>query len=93
MGAQEARPGLGRIRPRLFDAGPHRPDGGWGALAGQGIAYVPERAVRPLIGRGTLAIVLDDWCPWMPGLYLNYLGHKYVLPGLQAFIDLLVDAR
>lgn len=61
------------------------------AVAGLGIAYVPERAARAHLGRGALAAVLDDWCPWIPGLCLYYPGHRHVPPGLQAFIERLRD--
>lgn len=63
------------------------------AEAGLGIAYVPERVVRSHLERGTLVAVLDDWCPWIPGLHLYYPGHRHVPPGLRAFIDALKDAR
>ena len=59
------------------------------AAAGLGIAYVPEWAARPYVERGALIVVLDDWCPWIPGLCLYYPGHRHVPPGLRAFIDML----
>ena len=60
---------------------------------GLGIAYVPEQAVRSRIERGTLATVLDDWCPWTPGLCLYYPGHRHVPSGLRAFIEVLQSFR
>ena len=63
------------------------------AEAGLGIAYVPEQAVRSRIERGTLATVLDDWCPWIPGLCLYYPGHRHVPSGLRAFIEVLQGSR
>ena len=63
------------------------------AEAGLGIAYVPEQAVRSRIERGALATVLDDWCPWIPGLCLYYPGHRHVPSGLRAFIEVLQEAR
>jgi len=62
------------------------------AAAGLGIAYVSDRSARPYIERGTLVTVLDDWCPWIPGLFLYYPGHRQVPPGLRAFIDVLKEA-
>ena len=44
------------------------------------------------IERGTLVTVLDDWCAWIPGLFLYYPGHRQVPPGLRAFIDVLKEA-
>ncbi len=63
------------------------------AEAGLGIAYVPEQAVRSRIERGALATVLDDWCPWIPGLCLYYPGHRHVPSGLRAFIEALQGFR
>ncbi|MDQ0470374.1 LysR family transcriptional regulator [Labrys wisconsinensis] len=59
------------------------------AAAGMGIAYVADRSARPHVDRGALAIVLDDWCPWIPGLALYYPGHRHVPPGLKAFVAVL----
>ena len=63
------------------------------AVAGMGIAYVPEQAIQSHIERGTLATVLDDWCPWIPGLCLYYPGHRHVPSGLRAFIEVLQGTR
>src|SRR5436190_1325810 len=37
------------------------------ALAGSGLAYVPEDQVRPHLADGRLIRVLADWCPPFPG--------------------------
>ena len=63
------------------------------AEAGLGIAYVPEQAVRSRIDRGTLATILDDWCPFIPGLCLYYPGQRHVPSGLRAFIEVLQGSR
>lgn len=63
------------------------------AADGLGIAYVSDRSARPYIERGQLVTVLDDWCPWIPGLFLYYPGHRHVPPGLRAFIDVLKEVR
>jgi DNA-binding transcriptional LysR family regulator len=64
------------------------------AVQGLGIAYVNETTARPYLERGQLVCVLEDWCPWIPGLCLYYPGHRHVPPGLRAFIEVLkeVDA-
>lgn len=62
------------------------------AVAGLGIAYLPDREARPYIEAGTLVAVLDEWCPPIPGLFLYYPGGRHVPAGLRAFIDLLKAA-
>jgi DNA-binding transcriptional LysR family regulator len=61
------------------------------AVDGLGIAYVPDREARPYLEAGKLVIVLDDWCPALPGLFLYYPGRRHVPPGLRAFIDVLKE--
>jgi DNA-binding transcriptional LysR family regulator len=61
------------------------------AVKGMGIAYVSERAVRPHLESGALVPVLDDWCPWIPGLFLYYPGRRHVPPGLRAFIEVMKE--
>ncbi len=61
------------------------------AVQGLGIAYVPDRSAKTDIYYGRLVTVLDDWCPSIPGLFLYYPGHRYVPPGLRAFIDVLKE--
>lgn len=58
------------------------------AAAGLGIAYVPEAYARPLIDEGGLVIVLEDWCPYIPGLTLYFPNNRHVPVGLRAFIDM-----
>ena len=62
------------------------------AAGGLGIAYVPDRTARPHLDSGALVLVLDDWCPSIPGLFLYYSGHRHVPVGLRAFIDVLKHA-
>jgi DNA-binding transcriptional LysR family regulator len=59
------------------------------ALQGVGIAYVPERQVRPHLEAGTLVQLLQDWSSTFPGFHLYYPGHRHVSPGLRAFIEVL----
>ena len=61
------------------------------AADGLGIAYVPNRTAEPYLDDGSLVTVLDDWCPWIPGLFLYYPGHRHVPPALQAFIEVLKE--
>jgi len=42
------------------------------AVAGFGLAYVPDDLALPHIAKGNLTRVLEDWCaPW-PGCHLYY---------------------
>lgn len=59
------------------------------ALAGLGIAFVPERLVASHLAAGRLIAMLEDWCPAYPGLFLYYPGHRQVPATLRAFIDFL----
>src|SRR4029453_15527436 len=58
------------------------------ALAGLGIAYLPEDHVKPLIADGPLIRVLGDWCPPFPGYHLYYPGRR---PHSAAFA-LVIDS-
>lgn len=62
------------------------------AAAGLGIAYVPERAARAQLDDESLRMVLENWCPWIPGLCLYYPGHRHVPAGLRVFIDVLRES-
>lgn len=59
------------------------------AVAGRGIAYVPDYFAKPFLDSGQLVTVLDDWCPPTPGLALYYPRSRHVPSPLRAFIDLL----
>ncbi|RRV10291.1 LysR family transcriptional regulator [Pseudomonas sp. v388] len=61
------------------------------AVAGLGIAYVPEPYAATAIADGRLVALLPDWCPTEPGLALYYSGHRHVPAPLRAFIDLIKD--
>lgn len=62
------------------------------AVEGLGIAYVPALAARKSLDEGRLAMLLADWCPAIPGLFLYYPGHRQVPPALSAFIEVLREA-
>jgi DNA-binding transcriptional LysR family regulator len=59
-----------------------------GALAGLGLAYVPEGMVKPHIARGRLTRVLGDWCPPYSGYHLFYPSRRQS----SAAFSLVVDA-
>jgi DNA-binding transcriptional LysR family regulator len=58
------------------------------ALAGLGLAYLPEGMVQPHLGRGRLTRVLADWCLPYPGYHLWYPSRRQS----SAAFALLVDA-
>jgi DNA-binding transcriptional LysR family regulator len=58
------------------------------ALAGFGLAYVPEELARPHIAKGRLKHVLEDWCPPWPGYHLYYPSRRQS----SAAFNLIVDA-
>ncbi|WP_207483327.1 LysR family transcriptional regulator [Arenibaculum pallidiluteum] len=57
------------------------------AAAGLGIAYVFERTAGPELDAGRLVTVLDEWCPYIPGICLYYPERRQMPPALRAFID------
>jgi DNA-binding transcriptional LysR family regulator len=58
------------------------------ALAGFGLAYLPEDQVLPYIAAGRLVRVLEEWCPPYTGYHLYYPSRRQ--PSLA--FSLLVDA-
>jgi DNA-binding transcriptional LysR family regulator len=58
------------------------------ALAGFGLAYLPEELAQPLLAKGRLVRVLDDWCPPFSGYHLYYPSRRQ---SSAAFV-LLVEA-
>jgi DNA-binding transcriptional LysR family regulator len=46
------------------------------AIAGAGLAYLPEDDVRNHIAEGRLVRVLADWCPLYPGYHLYYPSRR-----------------
>jgi DNA-binding transcriptional LysR family regulator len=58
------------------------------ALAGFGLAYVPEELAQPYLAKGRLKRVLADWCPPYAGYHLYYPSRRQS----SAAFALLVDA-
>jgi DNA-binding transcriptional LysR family regulator len=59
------------------------------ALAGHGLAFVPEDSVRAHIERGELVQVLDDWCQPVSGFHLYYPSRRQISPAFALVIDAL----
>jgi DNA-binding transcriptional LysR family regulator len=75
----EGRVTLNRIEPMLK-----------AALAGLGLAFLPENQVQEHLARGRLVQVLADWCPPRPGYHLYYPSRRQPTP---AFALLVVALR
>ena len=58
------------------------------ALAGFGLAYVPEDLAQPHIAKGDLKRVLEEWCPALAGYHLYYPSRRQP----SAAFALLVEA-
>ena len=59
------------------------------ALAGLGLAYLPEDQVRPHLAAGRLVRVLEDWCPPFPGYHLYYPSRRQHTPAFALLVDAL----
>ena len=59
------------------------------ALAGLGIAYLPEDTVAEGVASGTLEQVLDDWSPYFSGYYIYYPSRHQNLPAFRLVLDAL----
>jgi DNA-binding transcriptional LysR family regulator len=62
------------------------------ALAGHGLAWVPEDAVGEHIAAGRLVAVLDDWSQTFPGYHLYYASRSSS-PALTLVVEALRQAR
>ncbi len=59
------------------------------ALAGHGVACVPEDLVLEPVAQGRLVRVLQDWCPMYPGYHVYFPQRRQSLPALALVIDAL----
>ena len=59
------------------------------ALAGYGLAYVPEDLVQQHVTEGRLQQVLEDWCPTFPGYHLYYPSRRQSSPAFALLVDAL----
>jgi DNA-binding transcriptional LysR family regulator len=59
------------------------------ALAGFGIAYVPEDYVQAHISRRRLVRVLEDWCPPFAGFHLYYPSRRQHSPAFMLLLEAL----
>ena len=59
------------------------------ALAGFGLAYLPEDFVTPHLERKRLVLVLDSWCVPFPGYHIYYPSRRQSSPALSLVVDAL----
>ena len=59
------------------------------ALAGFGLAYVPENLAQPHLAKGRLKRVLADWCPPFSGYHLYFASRRQPAPAFALLVDAL----
>ncbi len=59
------------------------------ALAGFGLAYVPEDVAEPHLAKGRLKRVLADWCPPFYGYHLHYPSRRQPTPAFVVVVEAL----
>jgi DNA-binding transcriptional LysR family regulator len=64
-----------------------------GALAGCGLAYVPEGMVQEYIAKGRLCRVLADWCPPYSGYHLFYPNRRQSSAAFALVVEALRHRR
>jgi DNA-binding transcriptional LysR family regulator len=59
------------------------------ALAGFGIAFVPDMLIHQHLAEGSLIRVLEEWCEPFEGYHLYYPNRKHPLPGFSLLVEKL----
>jgi DNA-binding transcriptional LysR family regulator len=59
------------------------------AVAGLGLAYLPEDRVTSLIENGSLISVLDEWCQPCTGYHLYYPNRRHASLAFSLVVDAL----
>jgi DNA-binding transcriptional LysR family regulator len=59
------------------------------ALAGLGLAYLPQDIVESHLAEGRLVRILADWCPTYPGYHLYYPSRRQPTPAFALLVDTL----
>ena len=72
--------------PLIFNTTPPQVDA---ALAGLGIALLPEDELMPHIEAGMLVRVLSDWCPKFAGYHLYYPSRRQPSPAFSLVLQAL----
>src|SRR5436190_13441813 len=61
------------------------------ALAGMGLAYVPEGWVQPYLAKARLKRVLEDWCLPYSGYHLFYPSRRQASAAFALLVDALLE--
>lgn len=72
--------------PLIFNTTPPQVEA---ALAGLGVALLPEDEVMPHVIGGRLVRVLEDWCPKFSGYHLYYSSRWQPSPAFSLVVDAL----
>jgi len=59
------------------------------ALAGFGLAYLPEDMVAPHVESGELKRVMKNWTPVFPGYHLYYASRRQSSPAFVLLVEAL----
>jgi DNA-binding transcriptional LysR family regulator len=59
------------------------------AVAGLGLAFVPEDMAQPHVAEGRLVSVLKDWCPTFPGFHLYYPSRRHLSRAMALLVEAL----
>nr|WP_246600714.1 LysR family transcriptional regulator [Candidimonas humi] len=59
------------------------------ALAGLGVAFLPEDELLQHVEQGSLVRVLEDWCPPFPGYHLYYPNRRLPSPAFKLVVEAL----
>jgi DNA-binding transcriptional LysR family regulator len=59
------------------------------AVAGLGLAFVPEDIAQPYLAKGRLKRVLEEWCPPWSGYHLYYPHRRQSSPAFALLVDTL----
>lgn len=70
----------------IFNTSPNIVDA---ALAGLGVAWLPEEEFAPHIEEGRLIRVLEDWCAPFAGYYLYYPSRRHPSPAFSLIVQAL----
>ncbi|SFB09099.1 DNA-binding transcriptional regulator, LysR family [Rhizobium sp. NFR07] len=59
------------------------------ALDGLGLACLPEDHLAPLVAKGSLVPVLEEWCTPFPGYHLYYPSRRLASPAFALLVEAL----